>query len=132
MKFSNIKLPSNKKFGYFFSGIFLIISVYFFYLDGQTVGYVFAILSILFLTTALFKADLLYPLNKLWMKFGLLLGMIVTPIVLGIIFFGIFTPYGLVIRIMGRDELCIKLIDNSSHWKLRSKTSPQTNFKQQF
>ncbi len=132
MKFSNIKLPTNKKFGYLFSGIFLIASTYFLYIESQTIGYLFAILASLFLLTTLINADLLLPFNKLWMRFGILLGMIISPIVLGIIFFGLITPYGLVMRIMGRDELRIKLINNRNHWILRSKTSPQTDFKQQF
>jgi hypothetical protein len=66
------------------------------------------------------------------MRFGLLLGMIIGPIVLGIIFFGLFTPYGVVMRILGRDELRLKLVKTKSNWILRSTTSSQTNFKQQF
>ena len=132
MKFSNIKLPSNKKFGYFFSGIFLVISIYLFYLNIQISSYVFLALSILFLTIAFFNADYLHPLNKLWMQFGLLLGMVISPIILGIIFFGIFTPYGLIMRITGRDELRLKSKNDKSYWILKSKTLPQTDFKQQF
>ena len=132
MKFSNIKLPSNKKFGYFFSAIFFIATGYFLYKEYQTIGYIFAIISVLFITTTLIKADLLRPLNKLWMHFGLLLGKIISPIILGIIFFGLFTPYGIVMRLLGRDELCLKTQKKKSHWILRSKSTTQINFKQQF
>ena len=132
MKFSNIKLPSNKRFGYFFSAIFFIATGYFIYMENQIVGYIFAIISILFIATTLINADLLRPLNKLWMYFGLLLGKIISPIVLGIIFFGLFTPYGIVMRLLGRDELCLKIQKNKSHWILRSKITPQINFKQLF
>ncbi len=132
MKFSNIKLPSNKRFGYFFSAIFFIATVYFLYKGNQTIGYIIAIISVLFIATTLINSDLLRPLNRLWMYFGLLLGKIISPIVLGIIFFGLFTPYGFVMRLLGRDELCLEKQKNKSHWILRSKSTPQINFKQQF
>tara|TARA_B110001450_G_C17188520_1_gene306360 strand:+ start:60 stop:458 length:399 start_codon:yes stop_codon:yes gene_type:complete len=132
MKLTNIKLPTNKKFGYFFSGVFLLASIYFFYLKSNNVGYIFSSLTIIFIITTFLKAELLLPLNKLWMRFGLLLGMIVSPIVLGVIFFGIFTPYGFVMRIMGRDEMNLKIFLKKSYWIIRSKNSIQTNFKNQF
>ena len=132
LKSSEIKLPSNKKFGYFFSAIFLIVATYFLYTSSKAVGYVLVIIALFFFITTLIKAKLLLPLNKFWMQFGLLLGMIISPIVLGIIFFGLLTPYGVIMRIMGRDELRLKIIKTNSNWKLRSMKSPQTNFKQQF
>jgi hypothetical protein len=132
MKLTNIKLPTNKKFGYFFSGVFLLASIYFFYLKSDNVGYIFSSLTIIFIITTFLKAELLLPLNKLWMRFGLLLGMIVSPIVLGVIFFGIFTPYGFVMRIMGRDEMNLKIFLKKSYWVIRSNNSKQTNFKNQF
>ncbi len=132
MKLTNIKLPTNKKFGYFFSSVFLLASIYFFYLKSDNVGYIFSSLTIIFIITTFLKAELLLPLNKLWMRFGLLLGMIVSPIVLGVIFFGIFTPYGFVMRIMGRDEMNLKIFLKKSYWVIRSNNSKQTNFKNQF
>lgn len=132
MKLTNIKLPTNKKFGYFFSGVFLLASIYFFYLKSDNVGYIFSSLTIIFIITTFLKAELLLPLNKLWMRFGLLLGMIVSPIVLGVIFFGIFTPYGFVMRIMGRDVMNLKIFLKKSYWVIRSNNSKQTNFKNQF
>ena len=132
MKLTNIKLPTNKKLGYFFSGVFLLASIYFFYLKSDNVGYIFSSLTIIFIITTFLKAELLLPLNKLWMRFGLLLGMIVSPIVLGVIFFGIFTPYGFVMRIMGRDEMNLKIFLKKSYWVIRSNNSKQTNFKNQF
>ena len=132
MKLTNIKLPTNKKFGYFFSGVFLLASIYFFYLKSDNFGYIFSSLAIIFIAVTFLKAELLLPLNKLWMRFGLLLGMIISPIVLGVIFFGIFTPYGFVMRIMGRDEMNLKIFLKKSYWIIRSKKSKQTNFKNQF
>ena len=132
MKLNKIQLPTNKKFGYFFSGIFLTISLYFLYSERFSTGYIFATLALLFVIITIIKADLLLPLNKLWMYFGYLLGIIISPIVLGIIFFGLFTPYSLVMRMMGRDELRLKKINKKSYWIIRSKSTPQTDFKQQF
>ena len=110
MKYSNIKLPSNKKFGYFFTVVFVISTIYFLYSELKTATYIMALVASLFFVITLINANLLLPLNKLWMKFGLLLGKIISPIVLGIIFLGLFTPYGIVMRIFGRDELRLKQI----------------------
>ncbi len=68
-------------------------------------AYTFISTSSLLLVITLLKENLLLGLNKLWMRIGFLLGMIVSPIILGIIFFGLVTPYGVVMRIFGRDEL---------------------------
>jgi hypothetical protein len=93
---------------------------------------VFIAAALAFLLVTLIKSDALLPLNKLWMRFGLLLSMIVSPIVLGVIFFGLFTPYALIMRIFGRDELRLKIKKGETHWKSRSQTMPQTDFTQQF
>ncbi len=133
MKFSDIELPSNRKFGFFFSAIFAIAGGYFFLKDSATASYVFFGLSLLFLVITLVKADVLLPLNKLWMRFGLLLGMIVSPIVLGVIFFGLFAPIGIFMRLFRRDELRLKVKDKPSHWILRDPKSGQNGeFKNQF
>ena len=132
MNFNNIEIPSNKKFGFFFSSIFLIISSYFAYKDNTVIAYMFAILVILFLAITLIRADILLPLNKLWMRFGLLLGMIVSPIVLGIIFFGLFTPIAIIMRLIGRDELRIKINNKDSHWITRDPVRNENSFNYQF
>jgi len=132
MNLSVVELPSNQKFGFFFSAIFFFASIYFIFLNNWTTGCVLAILGILFLIITIIKAELLLPLNRLWMRFGLLLGIIISPIVLGIIFFGLFTPYSIIMKLIGRDELRLKKVKNISYWVLRSKKLSQTNFKQQF
>ena len=131
MNFSEVNLPSNRKFGFFFSVVFFVVAAYFLYIQSQIVASgLFVVALILFITT-LFNSDVLLPLNKLWMRFGLFLGMIINPIIMAFIFFGLITPYGIVMRMMGRDELRLrKTIE--SHWILRSQSSPQTDFKQQF
>ena len=132
MKFSEIELPSNRKFGFFFTFVFVVFAAYFYYSDSVTWAYSFVVAALLFLLVTLIKSDALLPLNKLWMRFGLLLSMIVSPIVLGVIFFGLFTPYALIMKIFGRDELRLKIKKVETHWKSRSQTMPQTDFTQQF
>ena len=132
MKFSEIEYPSNKKFGYFFAAVFIIIAAYFYINKSINLTYIFVSIAIFFCLAAILKDEILLPLNKLWMRFGLLLGMIVSPIVLGIIFFGLFTPVALVMRISGRDELRLKLAKKSSHWILREEPMKSDSFKHQF
>ena len=132
MKFSEIELPSNRKFGFFFTLIFVVVAAYFYHSDNVTWSYSFIAAALLFLLVTLIKSDVLLPLNKLWARFGLLLGMLVSPIVLGVIFFVLFTPYALTMKIFGRDELRLKIKKVETHWKPRSQTMPQTDFIQQF
>jgi len=132
MKFSDIELPSNKKFGFFFTFVFTILAFYFLFIDSILWAQALAILAVLFLLITFIIPQVLLPLNKLWMRFGLLLGMIVSPIVLGIIFFGLVTPYGVVMRMFGRDELRLKFTEKSSHWISRSESITSDSFKNQF
>ena len=132
MKFSEDEVPSNRKFGLFFSLVFAVVAAYFFYSANMSLVYVSVTVSLTILVITLVKNELLVPLNKLWMHFGLLLGMIFNPIILGIIFFGLFTPIALFMRLIGRDELRLKLSKKSSHWISRSKQIKSENFKQQF
>ena len=132
MKFSEIELPSNKKFGFFFTFIFGLAALYFYVNASVSWAYSMAFFSVLFLFVTLVKADVLLPLNKLWMRFGLLLGMIVGPIVLGVIFFGMFTPIAVLMRMSGRDELRLKFNNKASHWISRSAPIQSDSFKNQF
>jgi hypothetical protein len=132
MKLTDIKLPSNKKFGFFFSVVFLVVATYFFFIERQTAAYILFGIALVFLIITVFKAESLMPLNKLWMRFGILLGMIISPIVLAFIFFGLITPYGIFMRLIGRDELRLKIQTKKSYWIHRPKRFPETNFKQQF
>lgn len=133
MKFSDIELPSNRKFGFFFTAVFAIAGAYFLWKDNLTVASVlFAIMAAFFVIT-LIKDDLLLPLNKLWMGLGLLLGMIISPIVLGIIFFLLFTPIAVVTKLFGRDELRLKVKSQPSYWKLRATDATDAGtFRNQF
>jgi len=116
MKFSTVKLPSNQKFGLFFTGIFLLASFYSYYIDSKIMVYVHGAISGIFLIITIINANALLPLNKLWMKFGILLGMIVSPIIMGLIFFGIFTPVGIFMRLFKRDNLCLSFEKKKTYW----------------
>ena len=132
MKFSIIELPSNRKFGFFFTFVFVVVAAYFYHSDDGPWTYIFIAAALLFLLVTLIKSDALLPLNKLWMRFGLLLGMIVSPIVLGIIFFGLFTPIAMLMRLSGRDELRLKFTQKTSHWISRGEPVKSESFKDQF
>jgi polyferredoxin len=133
MKPSGIELPSNRSFGFFFSAIFAGISIYLYATDATALAHGFSAIGILFFVVTLLKSSLLLPLNWLWMRFGLLLGMIVSPIVLGVMFFGLFTPIAVLMRLAGRDELRLRFKQKASHWIPRDGSSAQSgSFKNQF
>ena len=89
----DIKLPSNRSFGIVFFIFFLIIALWPI-LNDEKIRYWSFVISITFLILGILNSKLLSPLNKLWMKFGLFLGNIISPIVMGIIYFGVVTPTG--------------------------------------
>lgn len=132
MNFSEIELPSNRKFGLFFTFVFAVAAAYFYYTENIVWTYAFVVASLIFLLITLIKSDALLPLNKLWMRFGLLFGMIVSKIVLGIIFFGLFMPIAVLMRLGGRDELSLQFSQKVSHWKTRSEQIEPESFKNQF
>tara|TARA_B100000686_G_scaffold295604_1_gene326586 strand:+ start:190 stop:588 length:399 start_codon:yes stop_codon:yes gene_type:complete len=132
MNLSSVELPSNRKFGFFLTVIFLAACSYFFFVGTVTTAGIFGSLAMLFLLVTIAKDDVLLPLNKLWMRIGLLLGMIVSPIVLGLIFFVLFTPIALIMRVIGRDELRLRLSEKESHWIERGTATQTDSFKYQF
>ena len=101
---SKIKISSNRSFGLVFFAVFLIIALWPLASEGS-IRIWSVIISLVFLILGLINSKLLTPFNLLWFKFGIILGAIVAPIVMGIIFFLVVTPIGLVLRIMGKDLL---------------------------
>ena len=128
-----LELPSNKRFGIFFTSVFAFASVYFFSTGSIFYFYGAGITSFLFGVVTLINPELLHPLNRLWMSLGLLLGKIVSPIVMGVIFFALFTSISLLMRLFGRDELRLKLKKRTSHWRIRQHSyGKNTHFENQF
>ena len=133
LKYKEIELPSNKKFGLFISTVLFVVGCYFFYLEDL---FVFMILSVCFAVCLLitaFKSEILLPANRLWMGIGFTLGLVVSPIILGIIFFLLLTPVGIITRLFGRDELNLKMKKKDTFWKFRNDNSMlRQNFNKQF
>ena len=133
MKFKDIELPSNRKFGYF---CMLICGVGGIYLYDGVMTNILYVLSVLFgatLLVTLAKPSLLLPFNTCWMWIGYLLGRVISPVVLGAVFFFLITPVALIFKISGRDELCLKLSKAQSHWRKRSPIGPEAkSLKNQF
>jgi hypothetical protein len=125
--------PSNKKFGLFFSGIFALMTAYA-YLKFRSEFAIFALItSALFAIAAFLTPEILTHLNRLWFSLGLLLGKVVSPIALGLIFFLLITPVALVTRLFGRDELKIKKRTVTSYWVDRSPPGPPSeSFENQY
>ena len=129
----DIKVPSNKKFGLFFTFIFLIISAYYFWNSNFYPSFILSFFALAIFIVTIINSTLLLPLNKLWMKLGMTLASIFNPIILGILFFGMFFPIGGVTRLFGRDELNLKLCKDTSSWKQKkSNIENKQNFNQQF
>ena len=123
------KISSNRSFGILFCIVFAIIAVWPIFNDGSLRIWPIPI-SLIFLTLGLFKSKLLNPLNIVWVKFGELIGRIIAPLVMAIIYFIIVTPIGLLMRLMGKDLLNIKFTKNSSYWIKRKKNI--SSMKRQF
>ena len=99
-----IKISSNRSFGLLFFVVFLIVSLWpLTHEDSIRIWSV--IVSAVFLILGLINSRLLTPLNVLWFKLGMILGAIISPIVMGIVFFLVVTPTGFILRIMGKDLL---------------------------
>ena len=129
-KNSKIKINSNRSFGIVFFFVFLIVSLWPL-INENPVRVWFFYIAIIFLILALMNSNLLTPLNVLWFKFGKLLGSIVAPIVMGIVFFIVITPTGFIMRIFGKDLLNKKYNNKSkSYWINREKS--KGTMKQQF
>ena len=125
----DVKISSNRSFGIVFFVVFLIIAIYPLTKSGD-VRLWSVIISIIFLVLGLLNSKILTPLNKFWFKFGIFLGKIISPIIMGIIFFFVVTPIGLIMRIFGKDVLNLKFSKNKTYWI--EKTGPKSKMKNQF
>lgn len=126
---NKIKISSNKSFGIVFFLFFLIISLWPL-INGQNLRLWSLVVSIIFLFLGLINSRLLSPLNLLWFKFGLLLGKIISPIVMGFVYFFVVTPTGLIMRILGKDLLNLKKTNFKTYWLEKKKEN--TSMKNQF
>ena len=125
----DIKVGSNKSFGIVFFFVFLLISFYPL-LNDESVRIWSLVISVIFLILGLLNSSLLLPLNKLWFKFGIFLGKTISPIIMGLIFFLVVTPIGLIMKLLGKDILNLKYNDYQSYWI--EKNGPKSKMKNQF
>ena len=114
------KISSNRSFGILFSIVFAIIA-FWPTINGNPLRLWSIPISVIFLVLGLLNSKLLNPLNIVWVKFGELLGRIVAPIVMAIIYFIIVTPIGLFMRLIGKDLLNIKFSKANTYWIKREK-----------
>ena len=126
---TKIKLPTNRNFGIVFSIVFLIISLWPL-LSQNEIRIWSLIISVIFFILGIFNSKLLLPLNKIWFKFGMFLGNFIAPIVMGIVFFLVVTPTGLIMRLLGKDLLNLKKKNKNSYWI--EKDNSNSNLKNQF
>ena len=129
MNENDIKIGSNRSFGIVFFIVFLIISIYPL-LNNENIRIWSLVISIIFLVLGLLNSKFLNPLNKIWFKFGLLLGKIISPILMGIIFFFVVTPIGLLMKLLQKDLLNLKFNKNKTYWI--EKSGPKSKMKNQF
>ena len=125
----DIKIGSNRSFGIVFFIVFFLIATYPL-INGNEIRLWSLVISIIFLLLGLVNSKIINPLNKLWFKFGIFLGKIISPLIMGIIFFLVVTPIGLLMRLLNKDLLNLKFNNNSSYWI--EKTEPKSKMKNQF
>ena len=128
-KINDIKISSNRSFGIVFFIFFLIIALYPL-LNNQNIRLWSLIISMVFLILGLLNSNLLRPLNKIWFRFGLLLGKVVSPLIMSIIFFLVVTPIGIFMKVLGKDLINLKFNNKKTYWI--EKSGPKSKMKNQF
>ena len=120
-----IKVSSDRSFGIVFTLVFLTVGAWV-VSSGQSKGWLFFVSAALFFVVAIARPSILGPLNRAWAKFGLLLGQVFNPILLGVVFFLVVTPIAVVLRLLGKDSLHLKSKpDLKSYWIDRSPAGPK-------
>ena len=126
---NNVSQNSNRSFGIVFFIVFFLISLHPL-LKEENIRIWSLIISIIFLILGLLNSKFLTPLNKIWIKFGIILGNFVSPIIMGIVFFAIITPTSLIMRVLGQNLLNLKKENKKTYWIERSKI--KSKMKNQF
>jgi len=130
MKKSEITISSNRSFGILFFVVFLIVALWPL-INNETIRLWSIIVSFVFLILGLAKSKMLTPLNILWFKLGVLLGKIFAPLAMGIVFFAVVTPIGIIMRLLNKDILKKKYNKNlNSYWI--DKDNSQSSMRNQF
>jgi len=128
---NKVVAQSHLKFGALFAFVFLSLAIYWEWENSAHNSIVFYLLSAIVALITICAPYLLQPFNAIWTGFGLLLGRIVSPIILTLIYFSLIAPVGLITRLFGRDELRLKKQRVSSYWLDKEPIDP-VSFKNQF
>ncbi len=115
MNYKDIKISSNRSFGIVFAVVFVLIALWPL-LKGNDVRIWSLIISIIFFTLGLLNSKILTPLNKIWFKFGIFLGNFIAPVIMGIIFFFVVSPTGLIMKLLRKDLIKLKKNNDISYW----------------
>ena len=126
---ADVKIGSNRSFGIVFFIVFLLISIYPL-INNENIRIWSLVISLIFLVLGILNSNILSPLNKLWFKFGIFLGKIVSPLVMGVIFFLVVTPIAFLMRLLNKDLLNLKFNNENTYWI--KKTGPKSKMKNQF
>ena len=126
---NNIKIGSNRSFGIVFFVVFLLIAIYP-SLSGESVRLWSLAIATIFFILGVINSSLLSPLNKIWFKFGLLLGRFISPLIMGLIFFLVVTPIALLMKLLKKDLLNLKYSKDNTYWIVKS--GPKSKMKNQF
>ena len=132
MKRKEIVLPSNKKFGLFFSFVFLIICLFFSDYNFSFFEFVLIFTAVIFFILGIGSSAYLTPLNKIWFYFGFYLGKIISPLVIGFIFYFLISPLAIILRFFGRDELKLTKNNSKSYWVIVNEDKDDESLKRQF
>ena len=124
------KIGSNKSFGVIFFIFFLIIGLYPL-INGENPRIWSIFVSLIFLILGLVNSNILTPFNILWFKFGIALGKFISPIIMGLVFFLVVTPTGLIMRLLKKDLLKLKRNNSKSYW-IKRKSESKSEMKNQF
>ena len=111
-------LGPNKSFGILFFIIFFIYGIWPIF-NSNSIRIWSLVIAVVFFILVLFNSKLLVPLNSIWLKFGELLGKIVSPIAMAFVYFIVITPIAIIIRLLGKDLLNVKFNTRSSYWTSR-------------
>ena len=126
---NDVKISSNRSFGVVFFIVFLLIAIYP-VINNEEIRVWSLIVSLIFLVLGLLNSKILNPLNQIWFKFGVLLGRIISPFIMAIIFFFVVAPIGLIMRTLGKDILNLRYNTKKTYWI--EKTGPKSKMKNQF
>ena len=125
----NDKFENNKSFGILFFIVFILVSVWPLK-NGEDLRIWSLLISLVFLFLGLINSKILTPLKSVWIQFGYFLGNIISPVVMGIIYFLVLTPTGLIMRLLGKDILKLNKNKLNTYWEKKSKN--QSTMKNQF